>query len=232
MEIRTGLGHNYVTTTELALTSTLAAVYIVSTFFPLTPFIGGPAFITLEIVMLPVIAALLRPVLATAAALIGSLGMALAQTSLYVAFGFPGLLVPVLAVALGSVAFHYQWGPIAPWAYVLAGAVYYILFSKGGTLFWLAPYTLVVISLPVALKARDPYRIGLLALYTAMSEQVTMNILSISLLNFPGSIWTVITPLMLTERTIATLGGFVIIVALKSRLGTRLDLGHVLREVN
>src|SRR5712664_5000684 len=209
MEVRTGLGHNYVTTTELTLTSTLAAVYIVSTFFPLTPFIGGPAFITLEIVMLPVIAALLRPVLATAAALIGSLGMALAQTSLYVAFGLPGLLVPVLAVALGSVAFHYRWGPIAPWAYVLAGAVYYITFSKGGTLFWLAPYTLVIISLPAALRAEDPYRTGLLALYTAMSEQVSLNVFSIALLNLTGDFWIGVTPLMFLERTVATLGAFV-----------------------
>ena len=231
METRPRISQNFPTTTELALTSTLASVYVVSTFFPLTPFIGGPSFITLEIVMLPVIAAVLRPILATVTILVGSLGMALGQPSFYQTFGLPGLLVPLLAVALGSIAFHYEWGPIAPWAYVLAGAIYYILFSKGGTLFWLAPYILVIVSLPAVLKTREPYRIGLLALYTAMSEQVTMNILSISLLNFPGPIWTIITPFMLTERTVATLGGTAIIVALKSRLGTRLELGHVLREV-
>src|SRR5438309_4382930 len=231
METRNRLDQTRVTTIELALTSTLAAVYIVSAFFALTPFIGGPGFITLEIVMLPIIAFLLRPVLATAAALVGSLGSAFIQTSFFHVFGLPGLLIPLLAVALGSIAFHYEWGPIAPWAYVLAGAIYYILFSKGGTLFWLAPYILVIVSLPAVLKTREPYRIGLLALYTAMSEQVTMNILSISLLNFPGPIWTIITPFMLTERTVATLGGTAIIVALKSQLGTRLELGHVLREV-
>ena len=231
METRPKISQSSVTTTDLALTSTLAAVYVVSTFFPLTPFIGGPSFITLEIVMLPVIAALLRPVLAVVTVLVGSLGLALGQPSLYQTFGLLGLLVPILAVTLGSVAFHYEWGTIAPWAYVLAGAVYYILFSRGGTLFWLAPYVLVIVSLPAALKTREPYRIGLLALYTAMSEQVTMNILSISLLNFPGPIWTIITPFMLTERAVATLGGTTIIVALKSRLGTRLELGHVLREV-
>jgi len=231
MKAQTRINKNFLTTTELALTSTLAAVYVVSTFFALTPFIGGPSFITLEIVMIPVIAALLRPILATVTVLIGSLGLALGQPSFYQTFGLPGLLVPILAVALGSIAFHYEWGPIAPWAYVLAGAVYYILFSKGGTLLWLAPYILVILSLPAALKMREPYRIGLLALYTAMSEQVTMNVLSISLLNFPGPIWTIITPFMLTERTVATLAGTAIIVALKSRLGTRLDLGPVMREV-
>ncbi len=231
MQGRNGIGQNRVTTLELALTSTLAAVYIVSAFFALTPFIGGPGFITLEIVMLPIMAFLLRPILATAAVLVGSLGSAFIQTSFYHVFGFGGLLIPLVAVALGSIAFHYEWGAIAPWAYVLTGAVYYILFSKGGTLFWLAPYILVIVSLPAALRAKEPYRPGLLALYTAMSEQVTLNVLSISLLTLTGDFWTGVTPLMFLERTVATLGGFAVIVALKSQLGTRLDLGHVLREV-
>jgi hypothetical protein len=224
-------GQTRVTTIELALTSTLAAVYIVSAFFALTPFIGGPGFITLEIVMLPIIAFLLRPILATVAVLVGSLGSVFIQTGFYSAFGFAGLLIPLLAVALGSIAFHYEWGAIVPWGYVLAGAVYYILFSEGGTLLWLAPYILVIASLPAALRVKDPYRLGLLALYTAMSEQVTLNVLSISLLNLTGVFWIGVTPLMFLERTIATLGGFAVIVALKSRLGTRLELGHVLREV-
>ena len=57
-----------------------------------------------------------------------------------------------------------------------------------------------------------------------MSEQVTLNILSISILSLTGSVWSVITPLMYVERTIATLGGAAGIVALKSGLGGRLDL--------
>jgi hypothetical protein len=36
---------------------------------------------------------------------------------------------------------------------------------------------------------------------------------------------------MFLERTVATLGAFAVIVALKSQLGSRLELGHVLREV-
>jgi hypothetical protein len=231
METRNRIGKIPATTIELALTSTMAAVYIVSAFFALTPFIGGPGFITLEIVMLPIIAFLLRPPLAMAAALVGSLGSAFIQTSFFHVFGLPGLLIPLIAVALGSIAFHYEWGPIAPWTYVLGGAVYYVIFSKGGTLVWLAPYALVMISLPAALRAKDPYRTGLLAFYTAMSEQVSLNVLSISLLNLTGGFWIGVTPLMFLERTVATLGGLAVIIALKSRLGTRLELGHVLREV-
>src|SRR5881296_3478931 len=104
-------------TAELTLAAGLAATYVITTFIPLTPFIGGPGFITLEIVMLPIIAAVLRPTLAGVTVFVGSLGMALGQPSYYQVFGIPGLLVPVVSVVAGSFGFHYRWGPITPWAY-------------------------------------------------------------------------------------------------------------------
>jgi hypothetical protein len=212
------------TTKELTLASGLAAVYIVSSFLPLTPFIGGPAFITLAIVMVPVIAALLRPLLATVTIAVGALGMLLAQTSLFQVFGFPGLLIPVAAVALGSLAFHYKQGPILPWTYVLVGAIFYVTFSNGGTILWLIPYALVILSLPIMMRAKGTLRIGGLSLYAAMSEQVTMNILSITVLGLVGPVWSVITPFMYSERALATLGGSAVIVALKSRFGGKIGL--------
>ena len=226
MQTRTRIGPAQVTTIDLALTATLAAVYTISALFALTPFIGGPGFITLEIIMLPITAYLLKPALATAAILVGSLGSIFFQIGFYQVFGVLGILIPILAVLLGSVAFHYRWGPIVPWAYILVGAVYYLGFSKGGTLVWLAPYILAIVSLPGALGKKDPYRLGILALYTAMSEQVTLNILSISLLNLTGSFWMGVAPLMFIERAIATIGGFAVIIALKSQLATTLNLGQ------
>ena len=211
-------------TAELTLAAGLAATYIITTFIPLTPFIGGPGFITLEIVMLPIIAALLRPIPALATVFVGSLGMALGQPSFYQVFGLPGLLIPLVAVGAGSISFHYRLGPVVPWAYVLAGAVFYVALSKGGTLFWLVPYLLVIVSLPAAFRLKNNPRIGLLTFYIAMTEQVTLNILSISILSLTGPVWSVITPLMYVERAIATLGGAAGIVALKSGLGGRLDL--------
>src|SRR2546426_4758114 len=92
---------------ELTLAAGLAATYVITTFIPLTPFIGGPPFISLENVMLPVIAPVLRPIPALATAFVGSLGMALRQPSFYQTFGLPRLLVPMIAAGDGSVAFHY-----------------------------------------------------------------------------------------------------------------------------
>src|SRR5213596_3834501 len=217
-------------TAELTLAAGLAATYVITTFVPLTPFIGGPGFITLEIVMLPIIAALLRPIPALATVFVGSLGMALGQPSFYQVFGLPGLLIPLVAVGAGSIAFHYRLGPVVPWAYVLAGAVYYIALSKGGTLFWLVPYLLVIVSLPAAFRLKNNPRIGLLTFYIAMTEQVTLNILSISILSLTGPVWIGITPLMYLERTIATFGGAAGIVALKSTLGGRLDIAKRIRK--
>src|SRR2546428_470081 len=211
-------------TAELTLAAALAATYIITTFIPLTPFIGGPGFITPEIVMLPLIAPLLRPIPAFATVFFCSLGMVLGQPTFYQVFGLPPLPIPPGAVGSGSIAFHYRLGPIVPWAYVLAGAVYYIALSKGGPLFWLVPYFLVIVSLPVTFRLKNNPRIGLLTFYIAMTEQVTLNILSISILSLTGPVWEVITPLMYVERTIATLGGAAGIVALKSGLRGRLDL--------
>src|SRR5437773_10391767 len=165
-------------TAELTLAAGLAATYIITTFIPLTPFIGGPGFITLEIVMLPIIAALLRPPLALAAVFVGSLVAALGQSSFTFTFGPVGLLIPLIAVAAGSIAFHYRLGPIVPWAYILAGAVYYVALSNGGRLLWLAPYFLVIISIPVIFRIRDNPRMRPLSFYTPMPQPVTLNILS------------------------------------------------------
>src|SRR6266516_5263875 len=154
-------------TAELTLTAGLAAIYAITTYLPLSKFIGGPGFITLEIVMLPILAALLRPPLTLAAVFVGSLVAALGQSSFTFTFGPVGLLIPLIAVAAGSIAFYYRLGPIVPWAYILAGAVYYIALSKGCTLFWLFPYLLVIVSLPVAFRLKNNPRLALLTSYIA-----------------------------------------------------------------
>src|SRR5438477_8357065 len=129
--------------------------------------------------MLPIIGALLRPPLALAAVFVGSLVAALGQSSFTFTFGPVGLLIPLIAVAAGSIAFHYRLGPIVPWAYILAGAVYYVALSNGGTLLWLAPYLLVIISLPVIFTIHHNPRLGLLSFYPTMAQLVALNILSI-----------------------------------------------------
>lgn len=220
------------TTRDLTLLASLAAVYIVSTFIPIDVFLGGPGFITLEIVMVPIIAAILRPLPAAICVTIGSLGMALLGTGVSPFFGFLSVLVPIIAAIQGSFAFHYRLGPAVPWTYVVLGSLYYLEFSKGGTLLWLLPYAIVIFSLPIAFRVSGARRIALLCFYTAMSWQVTLNILFISVTGLTDGFWIGVVPFMFFERSIATITSTSAIIALKSRLGVRFDLGHVLREVN
>ena len=215
-------------TQDLTLSAALAAFYIVSTFIPVDAFIGGAAIISLEIVTVPVIASLLKPVPASATILVGSLGMAVFQTGTFPAFGIFALLVPIIATILGSFAFHYRYGSVLAWAYVLFGAIYYLTYSRGGTLFWLIPYIVVIVSLPLALTITGTRSIIIRAFYTAMTWQVTLNILSIGVAGLLDGFWSIVTPFMLLERTIATVGSVSLIIALKSRLGTRLGLNQEL----
>src|SRR2546426_12433586 len=83
-------------TAELTLAAALAATYIITTFIPLTPFIGGPGFITLENVMLPIISALLRPIPAFVTVFVGSLGMGPGQPPFLPIFGLPGPPIPLI----------------------------------------------------------------------------------------------------------------------------------------
>lgn len=210
-------------------------MYIVSTFVPLTVFIGsGAGFITLAIIVTPVIAAILRPAYAFVAALIGSVGMALAQTSFMPVFGLAGLLIPVVAIVAGSIGFHYKLGPTVPWACILFGAAFYFVYSNG-TALWLAPYVLALLSLPIVLSLfgdLPPVRTGLLSFMVAMVEQVGLSVESILVLGLTGAVWTVITPFMFLERTVATVGGATAILALKNRFGATLFQNDHPLEVN
>jgi len=64
------------------------------------------------------------------------------------------------------------------------------------------------------------------SLGTTMCELVTLNIGSVSLLHLPAELWTVITPLMFLERTIAVVGGSSILIALVRAKGV-LRLGGI-----
>lgn len=195
-------------TRGLALIAVFTALYVVASAIPIDAFIGGAGFITLAIVILPVMAKVLRPREAVLMGAIAAIGIYAFQLSVVPVLGFFGLLVPSLAIVLGSLGFHKS--PLIPAAYILFGAAWYVLFS-GGTLVWLAPYVLAV-ALSIALqtgaigKGTALGTVGLV-LDATMCELVTLNIGSISVLHLPGAVWTIITPFMFLERTVAVIGG-------------------------
>ena len=202
-------------TRRLALGALLTALFVPANAIPIDAFIGGAGFITAGILLLPVIARLLRPREAVVMAVLAAMGLLMFQLSIVPVFGFFGLLVPVIAIVMGSLGSHRSY--LFPASYVLLGALWYLNFS-GGTLLWLAPYV-IAIALSVAQQGglfRGSQRTETVVhtLDATMCELVTLNIGSISLLHLSGGLWTVITPFMFLERSIAVIGGSSILFTL------------------
>lgn len=196
-------------TRELSQMAALSAIFVIASAIPVSAFIGGAGFVTLGIVLVPVIARILKPKAALISGVAGSLAVYGLQFATAPVFGLYSLLIPTSGIFLGSIAFHHKIGPIAPWTYVLFGAIFYAAFSGGGYL-WLAPYLLVLVTFPLVLRM-NRFRLPLLCLYSAMCELVTMTLGSISILRLPGPLWNVIVPFMLYERAVATAGSFLVI---------------------
>lgn len=205
-----------VRTKELTRIATTSALYVVASFFPLTAFIGGGGFITVGIVILPVIAWMLRPRSALTTAVVSALAQYAFQISTAPIFGLYSLAIPIIAMTLGSIAFHSRKGIIAPWSFVFANAIFYVLYSNGAW-FWLLPYLIIIFSLPLALKCSS-LRLPLLCLYTTMCELAAMTIGSITILHLPGSLWTIIAGFMFFERGIATAGSYLVIKGLQAAM--------------
>jgi len=202
-------------TRRLALVALFSSLYVVANAIPIDVFIGGAGFITAGIILLPVLARLLRPRDSVVMALLASLGLFVFQLSVVPVFGFYGLLIPSSAIVIGSLGTYRSY--LYPLSYVLFGAAWYLLFS-GGTPAWLVPYLISILLLAVVQSrpARVSKSTELVThcLGTTMCELVTLNIGSVSLLHLPSELWTVITPLMFLERTVAVVGGSTILIAL------------------
>ncbi len=202
-------------TRRLGLVAVFTALYIAASVVPIDAFIGGAGFITAGIILLPVVARLLKPWESLVFAVAAPVGLFALQLSVIPVFGFYGMLVPALAIVLGSLGHHKSYA--YPTAYIVFGALWYTLFSNG-TLLWLIPY-LIAVGLVLANQVR-PFKPGerlevvFHSFLVTMCELVTLNIGSISILHLPGALWTVITPFMFLERSVAVFGAASVLLAL------------------
>ncbi len=207
--------------------SVLTALYIAANAVPIDAFIGGAGFITLGIILLPVITRLVRPRESLIVAVAAPLGLFALQLSIIPVFGFYGLLIPASAIVFGSLGFYRSY--LIPAAYIAFGAVWYVEFSNGTPL-WLVPY-LLAIALAVANQIRPFARGGkievvVFSLLTTMCELVAMNLGSISILQLPGNLWTIIAPFMFLERAVAVIGATTVLLAL-IRVRSILRVGRI-----
>lgn len=197
-------------TRQLAMTAVLSALYVIANFIPFSQFIGGAAFITAGVVMIPVIAVMLTPLYALMAGIICGLGISVFSIGL--ATVFPGycILITTIAVLIGSIAFHYRFASWLPAVFLIAQGGFYVMYYNGAaTPLWLTHY-IIGIACSIAAFAYWKLKPGLV-FSTAMLENAMMNIGSLVILNLPAELWIIIAPVSIAERIIATVGALLIL---------------------
>lgn len=207
--------------------SALTALYVAANAVPIDVFIGGVGFITLGIILLPVVTRLVPPRESLVVAAAAPLGLFAFQLSVIPVFGFYGIFIPASAIVIGSLGFYKSC--LIPAGYIAFGAAWYVAFSNG-TMYWLIPYFLAV-ALAVTNQIHPFVRgskveVLVFSFLVTMCELVTMNIGSISILQLPGNLWTIITPFMFLERTVAVVGATSVLIAL-IRVKSVLRVGRI-----
>jgi hypothetical protein len=118
---------------------------------------------------------------------------------------------------LGSLAFHDRKWAWTPAAFLVLELCYYIFTYKGqATLLWGVHYSIGII-LGLVYFFTGKYK-ELTVFTTTMCENAMLNIGSIAILSLPASLWIIITPASILERTIAAAVSYVIILGVKRAL--------------
>jgi len=133
-------------TRQIALAALFGALYIAANWIPFSQYIGGAGFITASVVLVPVIAALLSPRYAIMAGLIGGLGINVFMTGYAMVMPWYSILIPAVAVGLGSYAFHESSKALYPAAFLaLEGLVYLFYYGFKATPLFLTHYVIGII---------------------------------------------------------------------------------------
>lgn len=197
---------------ELTLISILATLYAVTGLISISPFIGAPSFLGLNLLIVPVIALTLQPQHAFMSAMTGGLlGLMLASSQAM--FGPLSVLLPVIGATLGSLTYNDRpRGDL--WTAIFLGLAIAIYAGRGGSLLFVVPHILAVIA-SILVNRQDRYRIPLTVFASTICEQGMMMILAVLVLGLPGPAFIGILPLMLYERTVATIGGTLLVLGIK-----------------
>lgn len=197
-----------------------AALYAATSLVPISMFIGAPSFLALNLVITPIIAMLLMPVEAFLTSLFGGL-IAFYISPSQAMFGPYTILLPVMGATFGSLAFHKNKSGAFLTTLFLATTILAYLVKNYPFPYFIAPHSVALaIVLISSFRSMTPLRvkIPIFAFVATMSEQGMMMVFAVHLLNLPWQVFTGILPLMLYERIVATIGGTLIILALKKAI--------------
>jgi len=210
---------------DLMKIAILAAMFAVLSLIPISIFIGAGSFLSLSLVVTPVIAILLAPLEALICSIIAGLVIVFLNPGAAM-FGILTLLLPTAGSICGSLIFHKKIG-FLPVSIFLLGVIVFYIINRKSFIFWIVPHIIaliLVIGSPLMVKIN--VKIYVISFISTMCEQGVMLILAISFLKLPVVVFQTAFPLMLYERVFATIGGIILILTLRRVVPQYIDLSN------
>jgi len=199
---------------QITKIAVLAALYVVLSFIPVSMFIGAGSFLSLSMIITPVIAVLLHPFEALVCSCLGGLIVVILNTGSAM-FGIFTVLLPIAGAVCGSLFVYTKKGSFLTMVFLGATILYY-LYSRGSFIFWIIPHVLaLLLLLGISFLEKMILKTMASPFISTMCEQSAMLLLAINVLQLPVIVFQVAFPLMLYERTFATIGGILVLLALK-----------------
>jgi hypothetical protein len=200
---------------SIALVSILAALYIVASFIPVSMFIGAQSFLSLALIITPLIAVALEPIQALTCSAIAGIAMSLINPS-SATFGLLTPLLPIMGATSGSIIYHRKTKLLALPLLFLAGIILFYTTSRPEFPYWVIPHGIAILAaIATRFTKRQEITIALTSFVATMCEQAAMLLLAVGILALPTPVFQAAFPLMLYERTIGTIGGWLILIALR-----------------
>lgn len=202
---------------KLSLIAIMSTVYMITNMIPISQFIGATVFIPLSIVFVPVMAYYLSSKEALISASIGGLGSIFINPAGAAVFGIFAILTPAVAATLGSLGFMNRKYTLIPISFLMVEFFFYVIWYGGtATYLWGTHYAIaILLGLAYYFTGKD---ILFLIPVTTMCENAMLNIYSITVAGLPASLWGFIIVPSMIERTIATVGAFMLIQGLNRAL--------------
>lgn len=206
---------NRPTSKSIALISILAALYIVTSFIPVSMFIGAQSFLSLALIITPIIAVTLEPIQALTCSAIAGIVMAFINPS-SATFGLLTPLLPIMGATSGSIIYHKQTKLLALTILFLVGTILFYTVNRPEFPYWIIPHALaVILAITTRFIKRKEVELIFSTFTATMCEQAAMLLLAVGILNLPTQVFQAAFPLMLYERSLATIGGWLILISLR-----------------
>ncbi len=204
---------------KFSLAITFSSLYVVLSFMPIgTTLVGGTGFFSLSIILPPTVGWLLGPFYGSLSMLIGS--------TIYFFFNpvsFFGILTPLVPLSGALFAgLNRRRLSFLSFSFILSFVIFFTI-NYIKVWWFIIPHILAAFSSLLYYLVGERFRIFLSSFSSTFVQHSTGTLFAILLYHLADERLLVIFPQMLYERSIATFGSFLLIMALEKYVGHRLS---------